>query len=89
MFQSASVPEIATKSPPLVSPIVYNVCRRAPEGYIRASDLARKLGVSSASLRDWSSRGLFPNYRVIGKTAFYAISEVREYFMAVGAVVEI
>lgn len=86
MFQSASVSHITTKSPPLVSMTVSN---RAPEGYIRASDLARKLGVSSASLRDWSSRGLFPNYRVIGKTAFYAIPEVREYFMTVGAVVEI
>lgn len=64
------------------------VPRTAPAGYIRLTDLASEIGVSSQSIRYWVSSGGntgFPKARKIGgKMLVFEIAELREYFQRNG-----
>lgn len=61
--------------------------KNAPAGYIRLTDVALGIGVSSQSIRYWVNSGNtgFPKARKIGgKMLVFEIAELREYFLRNG-----
>jgi excisionase family DNA binding protein len=46
---------------------------------LNVGEAAEYLGVSAASLRKWSDRGLVPVYRTPGRQRRYAVAELDEF----------
>ena len=68
---------------PQMSPEISN--RNAPRGFIRSSDLARLLGIKTATLSKWASGPMFPApINLGGKILFYKVSEVQDFLASQG-----
>ena len=60
--------------------------RTSPAGFVRSTDLAPILGVSSQSVRLWSlsPRSGFPKPVQVGKILFFKINDLEAYFRSLG-----
>lgn len=74
---------VSTTSQSQMSPEIST--RNAPPGFIRSSDLARLLGIKTATLSKWATGPMFPApINLGGKILFYKVSEVQDFLASQG-----